>query len=74
MKEITLTELRNHIKVYFYTVEGGATVCVFRNSKAIAEIIPMRSDTPSWKRHKTPLTIKGLSLSLEILGDRAKSA
>jgi prevent-host-death family protein len=74
MKETTLTELRNHVKDYFDAVEGGSTVRVFRNGKPIAEIVPIRSGAPSWKRDTTPLTIKGLSLSLELLGDREGSA
>ncbi|HUW97393.1 MAG TPA: type II toxin-antitoxin system Phd/YefM family antitoxin [Acidiferrobacter sp.] len=74
MKETTLTELRNHAKDYFDAVEGGSTVRVFRNGKPIAEIVPIRAGVPSWKRHTTPLTVKGLSLGLEILGDREESA
>ena len=74
MKETTFTELRNHAKAYFDAVEGGATVRVFRKGKPIAEIVPIRSGVPSWKRHTTPLTIKGLSLGMEILGDREESA
>ena len=74
MRETTFTELRNHAKDYFDAVEGGDTVRVFRNGKPIAEIVPVRSGVPSWKRQTTPLTIKGLSLSREILSDREKSA
>lgn len=74
MKQTTLTELRNHVKDYFDAVEGGTIVRVFRHGKAIAEIVPVRSGVPSWKKHPTPLTIKGLSLGLEILGDRDESA
>ena len=73
MKETTLTELRNHVKDYFDIVEGGSPVRVFRNGKPIAEIVPIRSGIPSWQRDVTPLTIKGLSLGLEILGDRKES-
>jgi prevent-host-death family protein len=74
MREATFTELRNHAKDYFDAVEGGETVRIFRNGKPIAEIVPVRSGAPSWKRQATPLTVKGLSLSREILGDREKSA
>ena len=73
MRDTTFTELRNHAKDYFDAVEGGATVRVFRNGKPIAEIVPVRSGVPSWKRKTTPLTVKGLSLSREILSDRDKS-
>lgn len=74
MPDATFTELRNRAKYFFDAVEGGQSVRVFRNGKPIAEIVPIRSGTPSWKRQMTPLTIKGLSLSREILRDRDKSA
>jgi prevent-host-death family protein len=74
MQETTFTELRNHAKAYFDAVEGGDTVRVFRNGKPIAEIVPIRSGVPSWKRQGAPLTVKGLSLSQEILSDRDDSA
>lgn len=74
MQETTFTELRNHAKDYFDAVEGGDTVRVFRNGKPIAEIVPVRSGVPSWKRQGTPLTVKGLSLSREILSNRDDSA
>ena len=74
MQDATFTELRNHAKDYFDAVESGDTVRVFRNGKAIAEIVPIRSGVPSWKRQTTPLTVKGLSLSREILSDRDESS
>jgi prevent-host-death family protein len=74
MQEATFTELRNHAKDYFDAVERGDTVRIFRNGKPIAEIVPIRSGIPSWKRHATPLTVKGLSLSREILSDRDDAA
>ena len=48
MQETTFTELRNHAKDFFDAVEAGDTVRVFRNGKPIAEIVPVRSATPSW--------------------------
>ena len=74
MLDATFTELRNRAKYFFDVVEGGESVRVFRNGKPIAEIVPIRSGVPSWKRQTTPLTIKGFSLSREILSDRDKSA
>lgn len=74
MRKTTITELRNHAKDYFDAVEGGETVRVFRNGKPIAEIVPVRSGIPSWKKQGTPLTVKGLSLSREVLSDRDNSA
>ena len=74
MRETTFTALRNHAKEYFDAVEDGDTVRVFRNGKPIAEIVPVRSTLPSWKRQATPMTVKGLSLAREILSDRDESA
>ena len=74
MRDATFTELRNHAKHFFDAVEGGDTVRIFRNGKPIAEIVPVRSGAPSWKRQATQLTVKGLSLSREILSDRDESA
>ncbi len=74
MRHTTITELRNHAKDFFDAVEAGDTVRVFRNGKPIAEIMPICSGVPSWKRQAAPLTIKGLSLSREILSDRDQSA
>ncbi|MDP1611883.1 MAG: type II toxin-antitoxin system Phd/YefM family antitoxin [Sulfuritalea sp.] len=74
MQETTFTELRKHAKDYFDAVEGGDTVRVFRNGKPIAEIVPIRSGIPSWKRQATPLTVKGIWLSRELLNDRNESA
>ncbi len=74
MRHTTITELRNHAKDFFDAVEAGDTVRVFRNGKPIAEIMPIRTGVPSWKRQATPLTVKGLSLSREILSNRDESA
>ncbi len=67
MRETTFTELRNHAKDYFDAVERGDTVRVFRNGKPIAEIVPVRSGVPSWKRQVTPLTVRGLSLVVSVI-------
>jgi len=70
MLETTFTHLRSHAKDYFDAVEDGDTVRVFRNGKPIAEIVPVKTGIPSWKKQTTPLTIKGISFSAEILKDR----
>lgn len=70
MQETTFTELRAHAKRFFDAVERGETVRVLRNGKPAAEIFPIRASGVSWKRGALPLTIKGLSLSSEILKDR----
>jgi prevent-host-death family protein len=74
MRDTTITRLRKRAKNLFDAVEAGDTVRVFRNGKPIAEIVPIRTGVRSWKRQAAPLTIKGLSLSREILRDRNESA
>lgn len=73
MLDATFTELRNHAKDYFDAVEGGDTVRVFRNGKPIADIVPIRDGVVSWKRPATLLTVKGVSLSREVLRARKQS-
>jgi len=75
MKQATITEVRNHAKQYFDIVESGESVRVVRNEKPIADIVPIASDLPSWKRRKAkPLVLDGVSISRMILEDREASA
>lgn len=71
MRETTFTELRNHAREYFDCVEAGETIRVMRNGKAIANIVPIPPDLPSWKqRNNQPLAVDGLSISQLILTER----
>lgn len=71
MRETTFTHLRNHAKSYFDLVEAGETVRVLRNGKPIAEIHPIETPLPSWKRRKPrPLAIGGEEISRLILEER----
>jgi prevent-host-death family protein len=74
MQDATITELRNQAKDYFDAVERGDSVRIFRNGKPIADTVPIRPGLPSWKRQATPLTVKGLSLSREVLMGRDDAA
>lgn len=73
MLDATFTDFRNRAKHYFDAVEAGDTVRIFRNGKPIADIVPIASGTPSWKRSTVPLTVKGVSLSREVLRNRKLS-
>ncbi len=71
MRQATFTEVRNHAKSYFDMVESGESVRVLRNGKAIADIVPVIADLPSWKRRKAqPLLLDGASISQMIREDR----
>ena len=75
MKQATFTELRAHAKQYFDIVEAGESVRVLRNGKAIADIVPVMADLPSWKRRKDqPLVLDGVSVSRMILQERKSGA
>ena len=74
MRQTTFTELRNQAKTFFDAVERGEVVRVFRNGKPIADIVPVVSEIPSWKRRAAqPLVVKGVSMSAQILKDRVRS-
>ena len=71
MRQATFSELRNHAKQYFDIVESGEPVRIMRNGKAIADIVPLPQDLPSWKRRAVqPLVLDGVSLSKIILEER----
>lgn len=74
IQETNVVELRKRIKHYFDAVESGEVVRVYRNGKPIAEILPLTNRKASWKRDVPRLTVPGLSLSREILKDRAESS
>jgi prevent-host-death family protein len=71
MQETNIVELRKNIKHYFDAVQNGEVVRVYRNGKPIAEIVPVTGSDRSWKRETLRLTVPGLSLSREVLKDRA---
>lgn len=73
MQETNIVELRKRIRHYFDAVESGDVVRVYRNGKPIAEIVPIPAADRSWKQVVSRLSIKGLSLSREILKDRAET-
>jgi len=73
MQETNVVELRKNIKHYFDAVQNGEVVRVYRNGKPIAEIVPIKESDLSWKRESQRLIVPGLSLSREILKDRAES-
>lgn len=73
MQETNVVELRKRIKHFFDVVESGEVVRVYRKGKPVAEIVPITRRDASWKREVPRLTIPGLSLSREILKDRAEA-
>ena len=71
MRETTFTELRNNAKTFFDAVEDGETVRVYRNGRPVADIVPVKTAVPAWKKPpQVRLSLGSLSLSDEILADR----
>jgi len=73
MKKTTIAKLRKNAKDYFDHVEGGEVIRVYRRGQPIADIVPVPKKKPSWKREIPRLSITGVSLTREILKDRAES-
>lgn len=75
MKMVTFTEFRQNAANYFNAVEQGETIKVLRHGKPIAEIIPASEGekTLSWKQPGLKLSVRGASLSKEILKERKQS-
>jgi prevent-host-death family protein len=75
MKTVTFTEFRQNAATYFDTVEKGETIRILRHGRPVAEVIPapLEENTISWKQPGLRLSIKGASLSREILQERKKS-
>jgi len=75
MKVVTFTEFRQNATTYFDLVEKGETVKVLRHGKAVAEVIPVQSEDrmSSWRQPGLKLSIKGASLSREILRERKQT-
>jgi antitoxin (DNA-binding transcriptional repressor) of toxin-antitoxin stability system len=71
MRQTTFSELRSHAREFFDLVEAGEQVRVLRNGKPIADIVPVLTELPSWKRRTVqPLLIDGVALSKIILDER----
>ena len=72
MINTTFTDFRKNATAYFNKVEMGETVIVSRHGKPIAEIIPASQDERelSWKKPGLKLSVKGISLSNEIIKER----
>ncbi len=74
MLTTTFTELRKNAKKYFDAAEKGERIQVLRHGKPIAEISPpsLLGEIRSWKRPALRRKIKGVSLSAQILKQRAE--
>jgi prevent-host-death family protein len=75
MKIVTFTEFRQNAATYFDVVEKGETVRVLRHGKPIAEVVPALAEegVVSWKQPGLKLSVRGASLSREILKERKQS-
>jgi antitoxin (DNA-binding transcriptional repressor) of toxin-antitoxin stability system len=75
MKQASFSELRNNARHFFDLVEAGVPVRILRNGKPIADIVPVPTNIPSWKRRQAqPLVLDGVSISRLILDERDTGA
>jgi prevent-host-death family protein len=75
MKVVSFTEFRQNAATYFDVVEKGETVRVLRHGKPIAEVVPAPEEEGivSWKQPGLKLSVRGASLSREIMRERKQS-
>jgi len=75
MKQVSFSEFRRNAASLLDAVEQGETIRVLRHGKPIAEVVPLSATaaaTLSWKRPGLHLDVTGVSLSREILRERAR--
>ena len=70
MKTIQFTEFRKTASEIMTAVEHGESYLVVRHGRAIAEIVPVESSLPSWKRQHPRLRLDGASLAAAIIKER----
>ena len=70
MKTINFTEFRSRASDMMTDVEHGETLLVMRHGRPIAEINPVTTQQPSWKRPALRLSIKGAGLASAIIAER----
>lgn len=71
VRQTTFTEFRRHAKDFFDAVEAGDMVRVYRNGRPIADVVPIPSEEPAWKRPVARLTLCGARASDAVAQDRA---
>lgn len=73
MTTVTFSDLRNQAKKYFDAVRQGESLEVLWHGKPIAIVSPVTRRGVDFLKRIKPLKIPGLSLSKELLADRAES-
>jgi antitoxin (DNA-binding transcriptional repressor) of toxin-antitoxin stability system len=77
MKTVNFTDFRKNASTLLSGVEKGDILIVLRHGKAVAEIVPPRTENlrrvPSWKKPGIRLKAEGAALSKAILEDRKAS-
>lgn len=74
MQQTTFSEFRRHAKDYFDEVERGDVVRVYRNGRPIADIVPIPSVDPAWKRPVPRLAVRGGLASRAVMQGREEGA
>ena len=78
MHTLPLSEFRANVAAMIDLVEHGDTVRILRHGKAVAELVPIKTETtanlPSWKRPIEPLNYTrpdGKTLAQVIIEERS---
>jgi antitoxin (DNA-binding transcriptional repressor) of toxin-antitoxin stability system len=70
MKTIQFTDFRKQASEIMTAIEQGESYIVIRHGRAIAEINPITTNEPAWKRPGLRLHIKGAELASAIMEER----
>ena len=75
MISTAFTEFRKKTAAFLDMVENGETVLITRHGRPIAEIVPPAESvlSKSWKRPAVRMRLKGISLSRQLLEQRAEN-
>jgi prevent-host-death family protein len=75
MISTAFTDFRKKTASFLDKVENGETVVITRHGRPIAEVVPPSSVVfqRSWKRPALRMKLKGVSISKEVLEERAKN-
>lgn len=75
MISTAFTEFRKNTASFLDKVENGETIVITRHGRPIAEVVPPSDSvvSRSWKRPALRMKLKGISLSQEVMEDRARS-
>ena len=70
MRTINFTDFRRRASELLTAVEQGETLTVIRHGRPVAEVTPIPSTQPAWKRPALRLATTGHDLAAAIIEER----